>query len=302
MHSDYASPMIRQLRDRLISGEPDTRKFEQTNRVERLLTELDPKRTYSFQYLIKHISAALDGDGWDATLSGDQASHDLRLLVEDVSDAANVPAEAAGERVVTIDELSKQLKVSTKTIARWRKQGLVSRRFMFDGRKRVGFLASSVERFVRQNEVQVRRGSHFSQMSDEERAMILRRARRLAMAGGTLPEVIKRLARKTQRSLETIRYTVKQHDRAHPQSAIFQDENGPLSEEVRQRIYQQFRRGESLETISRRVPPQQGGGEADHRPGPCGEGSRPAAGLHRQPAVPLYPHEEDGARGLRADA
>ncbi len=31
---------------------------------------------------------------------------------------------------------------------RWRQQGLVSRRFMFDGRKRVGFLQSSVDRFV----------------------------------------------------------------------------------------------------------------------------------------------------------
>jgi RNA polymerase primary sigma factor/RNA polymerase sigma factor len=253
MHTDYANAMIRQLRDRLIHSEPDTRKFEQTNRLERLLTELDPKRTYSFQYLVKRISAPIDGDGCDATVTGEQASHDLRLLVEDVSDAANVPADAAGERVVTIDDLSKQLKVSTKTIARWRKQGLVSRRFVFDGRKRVGFLASSVERFVRENEEQVRRGANFSQMSDEERAMILRRARRLAMAGGTLPEVIKRLARKTQRSLETIRYTVKQYDRTHPESVIFRDHNGPLPEEVRQRIYQQFRRGESLEAISRRV-------------------------------------------------
>ena len=253
MHSDYASPMIRQLRDRLIDGEPDGGKFERTNRAERLLTEIDPKRTYSLRYLFNRISTPVDGDSPDATLTGEQASHDLRLLVEDVSDAANVPADAAGERVVTIDELSKRLKVSSKTIARWRKQGLVSRRFVFDGRKRVGFLASSVERFVRENEEQVRRGTHFSQMSDEERAMILRRARRLALAGGTLPEVIKRLARKTQRSLETIRYTVKQHDRTHPESAIFRDDNGPLPEEVRQRIYQQFRRGESLEAISRRV-------------------------------------------------
>jgi RNA polymerase primary sigma factor/RNA polymerase sigma factor len=253
MHSNYASTSIRKLRDRLVHGEPDTRKFDQVGRMERLLTELDPKRTYSFEHLSKRISAPVDGDDGDVTLTGEQASHDLRLLVEDVSDAANVPADAAGERVVTIDELSKQLKVSTKTIARWRKQGLVSRRFVFDGRKRVGFLASSVERFVRDNEEQVRRGMHFSQMSDEERAMILRRARRLAMAGGTLPEVIKRLARKTRRSLETIRYTVKQHDRAHPEAAIFRDFNGPLSEEARQRIYQQFRRGESLEAISRRV-------------------------------------------------
>jgi RNA polymerase primary sigma factor/RNA polymerase sigma factor len=110
-----------------------------------------------------------------------------------------------------------------------------------------------VDRFVRENEEQVRRGMQFSQMTDEERALIHRRARRLALAGGTLPEVIKRLARKTGRSLETIRYTLKQHDRAHPEAAIFRDENGPLSEESRQRIFQQFRRGESLEAIARRA-------------------------------------------------
>ena len=51
-----------------------------------------------------------------------------------------MPADAAGERVLTVEELSKLFKVSTKTISRWRQQGLVSRRFVFDGRKRVGFL------------------------------------------------------------------------------------------------------------------------------------------------------------------
>ncbi len=90
-----------------------------------------------------------------------------------MSDAANVPADAAGEPVLTVEELSKMFNVSTKTISRWRQQGLVSRRFVFDGRKRVGFLQSSVDRFVSQNEDRVRRGARFSQLTDEERGEII---------------------------------------------------------------------------------------------------------------------------------
>ena len=36
-------------------------------------------------------------------LTGEQAEHDLRLFVEDLSDAANVPADAAGEQVLTVE-------------------------------------------------------------------------------------------------------------------------------------------------------------------------------------------------------
>ena len=76
---------------------------------------------------------------------------------------------AAGERVLTVEELAKRFNVSTKTISRWRRLGLVSRRFVMDGRKRVGFLESSVDRFVQRNSERVRRGGEFSQLSEEER-------------------------------------------------------------------------------------------------------------------------------------
>ncbi len=83
-------------------------------------------------------------------LTGEQASHDLRLFVEDLTDAAAVPADAAGEEVLTVEEMAKRFNVSTKTISRWRQQGLVSRRFVFDGRKRLGFLrARSIASSVR---------------------------------------------------------------------------------------------------------------------------------------------------------
>jgi RNA polymerase primary sigma factor/RNA polymerase sigma factor len=56
----------------------------------------------------------------------------------------------------------------------------------------------------------------------------------------------------TGRSVETIRYTLKQFDTDHPDLAVFPDNSGPLREETKRKIYQQFRRGESAESLAKR--------------------------------------------------
>ncbi|HLA86078.1 MAG TPA: sigma-70 family RNA polymerase sigma factor [Thermoguttaceae bacterium] len=252
MHTDYVNPALRQLRDQQVRFAPREKKIEQVNLAEGLLTELDPKRTYTYEYLCYRITNFRPQSYPDLRLTGKEARHDLQLFVEDVSDAANVPSNDAGEHVWTVDELSERLNVSTKTIARWRQQGLVSRRFVFGGRKRVGFLQSSVDRFVEYNEDRVRRGAHFSQLTDEERETIINRARRLARAGGCPADITKRLSRSTGRSVETIRYTIKQFDTEHPDLAIFPTVGGPLQDEARRKIYHHYRRGESVDALAKR--------------------------------------------------
>jgi RNA polymerase primary sigma factor/RNA polymerase sigma factor len=252
MHSDYHSPIIRQLRDQQVRFAPRDKKIEQVNRAERLLAELDAKRTYTYEYLCFRITDYRPESFPNLKLSGKEAGHDLRLFVEDLSDAADVPATGAGERVLTVEELSRLFKVSTKTISRWRQQGLVSRRFVFDGRKRVGFLKSSVENFVAKNEERVKRGTRFSQLTLDERSDIIERARRLARAGGNLSDVTKRVAKRMGRSVETVRYTLKQFDQEHPELAIFPNHTGPLGDEDKKRIYQQYRRGAPAETLAKR--------------------------------------------------
>ncbi|HUY36567.1 MAG TPA: sigma-70 family RNA polymerase sigma factor [Pirellulales bacterium] len=252
MHTDYLNPVIRQLRDQQVRFAPREKKLDQANRAERLMAELDPGRTYTYEYLCFRITEYRPESYPGMKLSGEEARHDLRLFVEDVSDAANVAAEAAGERVLTVDELSKQFKVSTKTISRWRQQGLVSRRFTFDGKKRVGFLQSSVDRFVQGNEDRVHRGARFSQLSVDERATIIERARRLAHAGGCPAEVARRVADHMGRSFEAIRYTLKAFDQEHPDLAIFPDSGGPLSDDAKRKIDQQFRRGVSAGVLAKR--------------------------------------------------
>lgn len=252
MHSDYLSPILRQLRDQQVRFAPRDKKIEQVNRAEKLLAELDQSASYTYGYLCQRITDYKPESFPNLKLSGEDAGHDLRLFVEDLSDAADVPANRAGEHVLTVEELSKMFKVSTKTISRWRQQGLVSRRFVFDGRKRVGFLKSSVEQFVSRNEDRVRRGARFSQLTGDERQQIVERARRLAASGGGQAEVTKRIAKRMGRSVETIRYTLKQWDQEHPSLAVFPNNTGPLNEDDKKKIYQHYRRGASVEALAER--------------------------------------------------
>jgi len=252
MHSNYMNPAIRQLRDQQVRFTPRDKRIEQVAQAERLLSELDPARTYPYEYLCYRITNYRPEAYPDLRVTGQEAVHDLRLFVEDVSESAGVAVESAGEPVMTVETLAKQFNVSTKTISRWRRQGLVSRRFVLDGRKRVGFLRSSVERFVERNQERVRRGAQFSQLTPEERETIIEHARRLAHAGGCPADVTKRLSQKMGRSPETIRYTLKQFDRDHPEAAVFPGSHGPLLPETRQAIYQQFQHGESAESLAKR--------------------------------------------------
>ena len=205
-----------------------------------------------YEYLWYKITDYRPESGPHAALSGKDVLHDLRLFVEDMSDAADIKAEDAGEQVHTVEELSKLFNVSTKTISRWREQGLVSRRIIFAGRKRLGFLRSSVERFIAQNEDRVKRGERFSQLTTEEKEMMVSKARRLSHAGGCPSEVARRVARQLNRSVETVRYTLKQFDQENPELAIFQGQGGPLTDESKQRLYQQFRLGISVEELARK--------------------------------------------------
>jgi len=252
MNNSYVNPGLRQFRDQQVRFAPREKKLQQAERAERLLTELAPGRSYNYGDLCRKITDFKPESFPDLKITSEEARHDLRLLVEDLSGAADLPADEAGESVLTIEQLAEMFNVSTKTIQRWREQGLVSRRFVFDGRKRVGFLKSSVDRFVAGNEDKIARGSRFSQLSDDERELIIYRARRLAARGAGVAEVARRLSKKTSRSPETIRYTIKAFEESHPDLAIFADAGGPLSHDDKQSIYRHYRRGESVEGLCRK--------------------------------------------------
>ena len=252
MHTEYHIPALRELRDQQARIASREKKIEQVFAAEKLLAEIVPDRIYTHEYVCYRITRVRWEAYQDVKFNGVDAKHDLLLFIEDLSDAADVAADSAGEPVMTIDDLARRFNVSTKTISRWRHLGLISRRFVVDGRKRVGFLESSVNRFVELNGDKVRRGSRFSQISDEERQAIIVRARRLAQHGGSPTEIVSRIARKSGRSAETIRYVLKQFDIENADFSLFPGGQRPLDAESKRAIYHQFQQGESAHTLSRR--------------------------------------------------
>jgi len=253
MSKAYRHPAIKQLKDQQTRYAPKDRRLEQVERAEQLLGEIGPLKAYPYEYLCFRIHGYRP-EGWSAlVLDGVDAQHDLRLFVEDLSSTVRQAVEQVSEHVLTVAEVGRRFNVSTRTVTRWRRQGLVARRFVMAGRTKVGFLESSLERFVATHRDQVERGSRFRQLTDAERDEIVRRARRMALyrpGQVGLVEIARRIARKMARSTETIRLTLKSYDREHPDRAIFVPTAMPLDEEAKSQIYLRYRMGVSVDVLA----------------------------------------------------
>jgi RNA polymerase primary sigma factor len=251
MGNTYRHPALKQLKDQQSRFAPREELLAQVDRAEVLLGEIDDRKRYPFEFLWYRIKGFRPEASPDLVLDGSVIRHDLRLFIEDLSGTVGQEADHASEPVLTVDAVSRRFNVSTRTVSRWRRQGLVARRFLIGGRTKVGFLESSVSRFVAAHQDQVDRGARFRQLTDAERDEIVRRARRMAQVDQAgLIEIARRIARKMGRSTETIRTTLKAYDRDHPDRPIFPPSTAPLDDEAKAQIYRQYRRGVSVEVLA----------------------------------------------------
>lgn len=241
--SRYLNPAMKQLTDQQVKYAPKHVRLTQMEKAERLLHRIDPKAQYPYREICERITSYQTDRFPDLILSGKEAAHDLRCFVEDLSDSANLSVESVSEPVLTIQDVSDRYNVSTKTVDRWRNRGLVSRRFKIGRRKRIGFLESSVKRFVSKHVDDVARGRMHRQLTESDREEIIGRARRFARYGVPMLEVSRRLSQKLGHSVETIRYTLRNYDKKYPESAVFPNASAPLSDARKNEIYRSFRRG-----------------------------------------------------------
>ena len=247
MGGTYRHPALKELKDQQAQFTPRDRVLDQIDRAEQLIGEIDSTRKYPFEYLFFRITGFRPEVTTSLVLDGGGLLADLRLYVADMSASLAQPVDQVAEPVLTVPEVSRRFNVTTRTITRWRAQGLVARRFMIDGRTTVGFLESSLSRFVTAHQTQVDRGSRFGRLSDDEREEIIRRARRMAQVGGVgLVQIARRIAKKMDRSTETVRVTLKAYDRDHPDRAIFPSSSAPLDDVTKARIFRMYNHGHGI--------------------------------------------------------
>ncbi|MBY0231617.1 MAG: sigma-70 family RNA polymerase sigma factor [Gemmataceae bacterium] len=246
----FKNPALKQLTDQQVRYAPPAKRLEQLGQARKLLGEIEASRPYPYQYVCFRVTG-FRSDSYPALLvPGEDLCHDLALMIEALG--AALPEEP-GEPLLSLEEVAGRLHVSTKTIRRWRKLGLVGRWVCRGGKRQLGFLSSVVEQFSAQNRETVEKGGRFSQLTAKEREDILRQARRLARAEGIkLTEVSRRIAHELGRSTEAIRYTIRNHDKEHPQQAVFPDRTGPLDAAAKMTIHNSYREGMSVEALAKK--------------------------------------------------
>jgi hypothetical protein len=136
--SSFRNPALKQLTDQQVRFAPPARRLEQLARAERLLCEIDHGRQYPYQFVCYRITEFRPDSYPDLLIDGRDLEHDLFVMIDCLGRATPaVPVESVPEPVLTLEQISKRLNVSTKTISRWRHQGLMgARRALFAALRR----------------------------------------------------------------------------------------------------------------------------------------------------------------------
>jgi RNA polymerase primary sigma factor len=253
LESVYHSDALRQLCDQLVRFTPKAKRMQQMDLAELLIDELVDETVYPFDFVHYRVTGVrlLQPDA--STQKGLQWREDLLQFVQDVSASLLLNADAAGQKVWTVEELAKRFDVAERTINRWRQRGLAARRFRFGNRVKVGFLDETVNRFLTRNSDLVKRGGQFRNVNDNEREEIFKEIRSLLEIDPDLSisNVTRSIAQKMTRSPETIRMMIKDYDRMNPEKALFPDVTGPLADATKLQIHNLNSRGVGIAALAR---------------------------------------------------
>ncbi len=251
--TSFKHAALQELTDQQVRFAPPAKRLEQLKHAELLLTEVDLERSYPYQFVCFRVTEFRSEAYPTLLIPGQDLVRDLGILIHQLAGSLPaLPVETMDEPVLTLEEISRKLNVTTKTINRWRKRGLIGIPVVCNGRRQVGFLPSLIDPFLLANQHKVEKGRRFSQLTLEEKDEILRRAQRFARLGiGCLTEVSRRIARRLGRSPETVRTTIKNFDREHPSHALFPDVTGPLDSAAKLVIYNSYRRGMDVDTLAK---------------------------------------------------
>ena len=201
---------------------PPAKRQKQVEGAEQLLAIIEKDKEYPFEFVCFRITGFRpEAEAGRRLIRGDELAEDLRIFIWKLSGQVAAPAGGQSEEVYTKELLAKKLSVSTKTIDRWRSRGLCVRKYVFeDGRKRLGFLWSAVEKFLGQNRRLAEKAGRFTRLSAEQRQGVIEQAQELSIQTKmSRRQIIARIASETARGQETIRCVLSAYEKAHPDKA-----------------------------------------------------------------------------------
>lgn len=234
---------------------PEKKRRKQLDAAEQLFAIVDKDKEYPFEFVCFRITGFhLKSDIDTPLIKGDELLEDLRIFITKLSGRLAEPIAEQDQKIYTMDELAETMKVSTKTIYRWRKRGLIARKYVFDdGIKRLGFLQSTVDKFLSAHPDLVSHAKGFSRLTARQKQKIINEAARLS-AGPNLSrhQIINKISAKMGKSHETIRYILLDYERAHPDKTLFKKSTGAIEPIQAAEIYRLYKQGCDIKELMER--------------------------------------------------
>ena len=227
---------------------PKELRRREIERAEELSANTEQTKEYPYEFVYHQITGTqIPPSRLGAKpqiLAGGKLLADLSALILMVSDSLDVKLDDLPE-AMSLEGLAGKYKVSNKTIARWRKRGLPARKVIFpDGRRRLVFMPDCLKRFTARHGQMMAEAGTFQRLDQKERAEIINQGRLLYQEGNlSRHQVCVRLAKQEGRAVETIRMMLGNHDKAHPETAVFSSTKSPLSNEQKQNLTEEFTKG-----------------------------------------------------------
>ncbi len=234
---------------------PEKKRRKQLDAAEKLFAIIDVDKEYPFEFVFFritgfHLKSLDEGE----LIKGDELLEDLRVFISKLGGKLARPVAEQSEKIHTVPELAETVGVSTKTIYRWRKRGLIPRKYIFpDGIRRLGFVQSKVDEFIAANPALVTRAKGFGRLTDSQRQQIVRQADKLSVGKDmSRRQIIQKISARTGRSAETIRYTLLNYEQANPDKVAFKKTGGVIQPAQAAEIYRLFKQGCDVKELMER--------------------------------------------------
>jgi len=231
---------------------PEKKRRKQLDAAEKLFSIIDKDKEYPYEFVCFRITGFQPKSEIASELiKGDELLEDLRIFIFKLSGKLARPVTEQSQKIYSIEELAKTIGVSTKTIYRWRKQGLLGRKYTFDdGIMRLGFLQSSVDEFLATHPELAGKAKHFSRLSNQQKQQIIKQAVKLvADTNLSRHQIIEKISTKTGKCHETIRYSLLNYENEHPDKPIFKKSAGVITPAQAAEIYRLHRQGCSIKEL-----------------------------------------------------
>ena len=234
---------------------PEKKRRKQLDAAEKLVAIIEKDKEYPYEFVCFRITGFQPKSDTESELiKGDELLEDLRIFISKLSGKLARPVTEQSQKIYSVEELAENIGVSTKTIYRWRKQGLVARKYIFDdGKRRLGFLQSTVDEFLTSHPDLAGKAKNFSRLTDRQKQQIVKQAVKLA-AGKNLSRyrIIDMISTKTGKCHETIRYTLLNYENAHPDKPIFKKTAGVIGLAQAAEVYRLYKQGCNIKELMKR--------------------------------------------------